>query len=239
MSTSAFTFILSFKTCKKCNIEKDINEFHKDYKSVDGYVGQCKECIKLKTKIYNIKISNIKKEKNDLSYSELMENRVKKCYMCNIDKSFDDFYLSKKLKTGYRNECKECSIKYSVNYLSNYRKNDPLKLLSDKIRSNILQSFKKAGFRKSNRTHEILGCSFEYFRTYIMSKFEPWMSFENHGKYNGTYNYGWDLDHIIPISSAITEYDIIKLNHYSNFQPLCSKINRFEKKDKLEYIIKK
>jgi hypothetical protein len=28
------------------------------------------------------------------------------------------------------------------------------------------------------------------------------------------------MDHIIPISSAKTEEEIIKLNHYTNFQPL-------------------
>ena len=42
--------------------------------------------------------------------------------------------------------------------------------------------------------------------------------------------YGWDLDHIIPVSSAKTEEELIKLNLYENFQPLCSKINRDLKK---------
>lgn len=54
-------------------------------------------------------------------------------------------------------------------------------------------------------------------------------------KYNGELYYGWDLDHIIPSSSAITENDILKLNHYTNFQPLDSFINRFVKKDRLDY----
>ena len=52
------------------------------------------------------------------------------------------------------------------------------------------------------------------------------MTWENHGKYNNSEGYGWDIDHIIPISMAKTEEDVIKLNHYSNLQPLCSKINR-------------
>ena len=57
------------------------------------------------------------------------------------------------------------------------------------------------------------------------------MTWENRGLYNGEFNYGWDIDHIIPLSSAETEEDIIKLNHYTNLQPLCSKINRDIKKD--------
>ena len=52
------------------------------------------------------------------------------------------------------------------------------------------------------------------------------MTWENKGLYNGELNYGWDIDHIIPVSSGKTEDDMIKLNHYTNLQPLCSKINR-------------
>ena len=57
------------------------------------------------------------------------------------------------------------------------------------------------------------------------------MSWENHGLYDGNYNYGWDIDHIIPLASAITEDETIKLCHYTNLQPLCSRINRNEKRD--------
>ena len=80
------------------------------------------------------------------------------------------------------------------------------------------------------RTHELLGCSLEEFKVYLESKFEPWMSWGNYGKYNGEYEYGWDIDHIIPVSSAQTEDDIIRLNHFTNLQPLCSKFNRVIKR---------
>ena len=59
------------------------------------------------------------------------------------------------------------------------------------------------------------------------------MSWENKGLYNGELNYGWDIDHIIPLDTAKTEEDVIRLNHYSNLQPLCSKINRDIKKNNL------
>ena len=52
------------------------------------------------------------------------------------------------------------------------------------------------------------------------------MTWENYGLYNGELNYGWDIDHIIPQSYGNTEEEIIKLNHYTNLQPLCSKVNR-------------
>ena len=56
------------------------------------------------------------------------------------------------------------------------------------------------------------------------------MSWENYGKYNGEINYGWDIDHIIPISIAKTEEDVMKLSHYTNLQPLCGFINRCVKR---------
>jgi hypothetical protein len=59
------------------------------------------------------------------------------------------------------------------------------------------------------------------------------MTWDNYGLYNGELNYGWDVDHIIPLSSVKTEEELIKLNHYTNLQPLCSKINRYIKRVKI------
>lgn len=60
------------------------------------------------------------------------------------------------------------------------------------------------------------------------------MTWENKGLYNGELRYGWDIDHKIPISSASDEDDIVKLNHYTNLQPLCSYTNRYIKRDHLD-----
>jgi hypothetical protein len=78
---------------------------------------------------------------------------------------------------------------------------------------------------------------YEYFIIHIERQFESWMTWDNYGKYNGEFRYGWDIDHIIPISSVKNKEEIININHYTNLQPLCSKINREIKKDKLEYEI--
>ena len=64
------------------------------------------------------------------------------------------------------------------------------------------------------------------------------MNWDNYGRYNGELNYGWDIDHKIPTSSAITEEDVIKLNHYTNLQPLCSFINRVVKRDNVITVVK-
>lgn len=115
-------------------------------------------------------------------------------------------------------------------------KTDPIFKLSFTIRSNIHNGLNK--FVKENkckRTYEILGCTFEDLKYYLEDKFEPWMTWDNHGLYNGELNYGWDIDHIIPISSSKNIDGIYKLNHFSNLQPLCSKVNRDIKRNKLNY----
>ncbi len=89
------------------------------------------------------------------------------------------------------------------------------------------------GYSKNSKTFNILGCSFEDFKFYLESKFEPWMSWENYGLYNGESNYGWDIDHIIPSSSAKTEEELLVLNRFNNLQPLCSYQNRVIKRDKI------
>ena len=104
--------------------------------------------------------------------------------------------------------------------------------LHNKIRSYILQALKKKGFSKNSQTYKILGCTYEEFSFYLESKFEIWMKWENHGNYTGNYNETWQIDHIIPICSGKTEEEILKLNHYTNLQPLCSRKN-LEKSNKI------
>lgn len=83
----------------------------------------------------------------------------------------------------------------------------------------ISNSFKRGTnqFRKDAKTEQILGCTIEEFRSYIESKFKEGMFFDNYGE--------WHLDHITPIAIATTKEEIIKLNHYTNFQPLWAEEN--------------
>lgn len=121
-------------------------------------------------------------------------------------------------------------------YQYNRRKNDPLFKLTCNISTLIRQSFKRKGFGKNTKTAKILSCNFNDFKSHIESLWEPWMNWDNYGNWNGApteINTSWDIDHIIPISTATTENDIIKLNHYTNLQPLCSFKNRWVKVNKI------
>jgi hypothetical protein len=114
-------------------------------------------------------------------------------------------------------------------------KNDVLYRLSKNIRTSIRESLRIDGRKKSKRTEEILGCNIEDFKIYLESKFEDWMTWGNRGLYNGELDYGWDIDHITPLASAETEEELLRLNHYTNLQPLCSKVNRDIKRDILDF----
>jgi hypothetical protein len=120
-----------------------------------------------------------------------------------------------------------------TNYINLKRKNDSLFRLRSVMGAMISKSLKRNGFTKKMKSHEFLGCQFNEFKSYIESQFESWMSWDNYGLYNGELNYGWDIDHIIPLSSAKTEEEILRLNHYTNLRPLCSYTNRYVKRNKI------
>lgn len=135
--------------------------------------------------------------------------------------------------------CDECKKEYNRKKINQYHKdkrnNDDLFRLITSYRTMLVKVFSRTPYTKKSHSYEILGCSYEFFKDYIENKFETWMTWENKGLYNGDFNYGWDIDHIIPLSTAKTEKDLINLNHYTNLQPLCSKINRDIKKDHIKW----
>lgn len=147
-------------------------------------------------------------------------------------------YLKNKHKSKIKNKIwrennKEHILEYNRNYYNTRMINDNLFKLKNIIRASIRHSFKRTNYNKNSKTIEILGCTFEDFKIYLESKFETWMNWDNYGSYNGEFNYGWDIDHIIPLSKGTSEENIVKLNHFTNLQPLCSKVNRDIKIDKL------
>lgn len=115
------------------------------------------------------------------------------------------------------------------------RQSDPVFRASENVRRLILLSFKGKGYTKKSKTYQILGCTFEEFKQHLEKQFEPWMNWDNYGKYNGELNFGWDIDHVIPRSTIKTEEDVSRLNHHTNLRPLCSKINRDIKKNNPDF----
>ena len=211
------------KKCSCCKESKALKLYSISNHTKDGYNHTCKDCAKEKAKYYNLenkeKVKLYRKEYRKINIESFKE----KDKLRNINK--------KEQRKEYRIKNKE-----KFNEARKLKKlKDPLYKLKCDIRRLIQMSFKYKNNKKSNKTLEILGCSFSEFKLYLESRFELWMNWENRGKYNGKLNYGWDVDHIIPLKTAKTIQDIIRLNHYTNLQPLDSHINRDIKNDRIVY----
>jgi len=206
-------------------LEKELKDF------ING--NQCKDCIKKYKKEYSLlnklKIDSNKKEYYENNKSEIL-GKIKIYGKTNKEK------INSNKKIYYKNN-KKIILENRKEYCRFKRLNNPLFRLTDNLRSLTYSAFKNKGLRKNTKTEKLLGCSFKFIKEYFESKFEDWMSWDNQGKYNGELNYGWDMDHIIPLSYAKSEEEIIKLCHYTNLQPLCSKINRNIKKDNIIYTL--
>src|SRR5690606_383745 len=101
----------------------------------------------------------------------------------------------------------------NTKYSKKRRQIDPVYKITSNIRVLIRNSIKSKGFKKKSKSLSILVCNFEFFKEYLESKFEPWMTWDNYGIFiSGEINSGWDIDHIIPISVAKSEDEVIKLN---------------------------
>ena len=104
---------------------------------------------------------------------------------------------------------------------------DSMYKLKIRLRKSIRESFRRRGKRKDgHRTHSILGAEIHVVYEHFESLFVDGMSWENMGK--------WHIDHIIPLSTAITEEDVIRLCHYTNLQPLWAEDN-LKKSNKLDW----
>jgi hypothetical protein len=125
----------------------------------------------------------------------------------------------KKYNKSYKEENREKNREKINLYYRERKKNDQFFKFKSSVRNLIYNSFKRCFSKKSKRTIEILCCTFEEFKIHIESKFNENMSWDNYG-------YFWEFDHIIQLATANTYDEIIKLNHYTNFQPLEIKLNR-------------
>ena len=199
-------------------------EYHKKRKEqmTPDKLNEFKEKTKERNKLYKETNKDSLKEKRKL-YLENNQEKVKT--------SWKTYYQTNKDKLKE----KDITYRKENGHLINQRKKerrltDPIFKLKENIGNLIRSALKRKQFKKQTKTIDILGCNAVEFKQHIESLLEPWMNWDNYGLYNGKPNYGWDIDHIIPQSNGMTYDEVIKLNHHSNLQPLCSFINRDVKK---------
>jgi hypothetical protein len=192
------------KICKKCNIEKNIDEYYIKNKNKNTFRNQCKDCMNLYAKKYK----NENKEKIDKKNKEyLIKNKEQNKINCLLYRKKNPKAFKIWVDKNKENR---------RTYINNYNKK-PLNKLKNSLRSRINGIMN--GKNKNVKTLELIGCSYEELMKFIENKFIDGMNWNNYGYY------GWHVDHIIPLSSAKDESELIKLFHYTNLQPLWCKDN--------------
>lgn len=76
------------------------------------------------------------------------------------------------------------------------------------------------GKTKAGSSVKDLGCSIEFLKQYLESKFKSKMSWKNYGK-------KWHVDHIKPLAlfDLTKRRQFLKACHYTNLQPMWAKDN--------------
>lgn len=231
------------KNCKTCNQIKSLNEFYKNRAA-------CKSCISAQ---YHAAKGTLKGHRT-YEAKDLPVERT--CRVCNNTLPISEFYVSKPAKgrksPKIETVCKPCTrLHYQANketirnkarakapppkpkppvmtpeqtrarvaaYKRRKRSEDPIFRLRSNVGTAIANALSARGLRKRASTQAIIGCTFEQLRSHLESQFLPGMSWANRQL--------WHIDHIVPQCLALTESQVIMLNHYSNLRPLWSLDNQ-------------
>ena len=141
---------------------------------------------------------------------ERLKERAKQYYEDNKE-------LIKETQKQYKQTNKERIKEYNKEYQKQRRETDPLFKLKCNLRSRTSMAFKNKGYSKNSKTREMLGADDEVAKAHIERQFTKGMNWDNYGE--------WHIDHIIPLSSANSKQEIIKLCHYTNLQPMWAEDN--------------
>jgi hypothetical protein len=104
---------------------------------------------------------------------------------------------------------------------------NPVWLEIQKVRHFSIYGFKRK-YKETSKVYKVLGCSHEEYKAHIEKQFLKGMTWENKEL--------WEIDHIIPISSAKTVEEVYVLSKYTNLRPLWRKDNRVKKAKRI-YLI--
>jgi hypothetical protein len=209
------------KTCNKCKTEKSLDCFVKDRTKKDGLSSKCKVCEKQRKQEYREKnITKLKEKEAEYRKNnrEILRKRSSEYYVNNketLKKTNSEYYRNniedrKNYQIIYRENNLDKIKKRKANWYKNKRQSDSFFRLKECVKNRINKCIIKNG----KKTIDLIGCSYDFLREYLEKQFTQDMSWENYGIR------GWHIDHKIPLASAKTEEEVIKLCHYTNLQPL-------------------
>lgn len=199
------------KQCKKCELTFLLAFFPRNK---DGYDLLCKTCRNEINRGYR------------LNNEVLLKEARKKYYQANLEKmrlEKRDYYanntLSKKqYDIHYRIVNKKRIQEYKRSWEEKHRQKIEIRIKQN-LRRRIIHVLK--GESKSDSSMNLLGCTIDFFMTYLESMFDTRMNWDNYGQF------GWHVDHIKPCCAfdlRIEEQQKLCF-HYTNLRPLWWKDN--------------
>jgi hypothetical protein len=214
--------LMDKQTCKVCGEEKILDDFATGKNIRNGI-----------TKTYHYKTCKLCDKNRVLtkSYRYKEKNRVK---IANIQRQYHSSHkLNDSLtKQKWYQDNKEAVKLRIKNNIYSKRVNDPIFRLKESISERIRKSIFKG--RKS--VLKYLNYSIYDLKNHIEKQFEPWMSWNNFGKYdfntwddNNPNTWKWNVDHIIPHStfkySSMEDDSFKKCWALENLRPYSAKQN--------------
>jgi len=218
---------MELKVCKKCLIEKSLDEFYNEKRNLDGLMGSCKDCYNFNQKKWS-KSNPHKVMERHRTYYENNKEKVSSYFEKYRNENHENILIRAR---EYRKNNREKIIEN----LRLWKKNNPDKVvksrkqqgkrneidvifnLKNRMRCRLFHFLNKNNITKKSKTFEIVGCSPEFLKEYLEKQFKDGMSWDDRNK--------WHIDHIIPLCSAKTEEEIYQLSHYTNLQPLWAEDN--------------
>lgn len=201
------------KTCVKCKIEKDLNDFSNNKAKKDGKCVYCRSCYAIVNKQW--------RQKNPEKYKKIHDRWEKN----NIDavrkNRLRSYYRHKEKMNTYSREYKKknkdiLKIK-SRHYVKKKYYEDINFRLSVILRGRLWKAITRDSKQSSALT--LLGCTIDQLKIHLEKQFTKGMNWKNYGE--------WHIDHIKPCCSFdLTDLEQQKICfHYSNLQPLWAKDN--------------
>ena len=197
---------------------------------------RCVQCGKILDKLYTKKRCKECLNKKIIAYQEKIKQH--KCVKCNK-------IINDENKTIYCDSCK----KKQLNYYSVRYKNDPIHRFRKNISKYVCMCLRQKGSNKNGESIlKYLPYTMDQLIEHLRSKFEPWMTLENHGNYrlkdwddNDQSTWVWHIDHIIPQDAlpyaSMEDENFKKCWALENLRPLSAKEN-IKKGNKIIEIVK-
>lgn len=203
------------KKCSKCKISKKFTEFYKDNNRKNKLSCWCKGCYN----VYQEK-NKLKRKLYQKQYREKFEERKKK-----LDKIY--YERNKKRILKMANNYRKTHKKQRNQYLRQRKRKDSIFKILVNLRNRISMAIKDNS--KSSATTKLLGCTIQYLKQYLESRFQSGMTWSNWSLK------GWHIDHIKPCAkfNLSKAEEQRKCFHYSNLQPLWA-IDNYKKGVKYE-----